>query len=98
MDDSGVCRWRDDAIIEAVRWDELATVAILTTSFGPAIDDVFWLLGGSGGAGVVVPSEQVPEGLMQRLQELPGFDNEALINAMTCTEDRVFPCWSAAKS
>lgn len=98
MDETGVRRWRDSAVIEAVKWDELATVAVVTTSSGPALDDVFWLLGGPGGTGVAVPSEQAPDGLIQRLQALPGFDNEALIRALTCTEDRVFPCWPTAKS
>ena len=96
MDESGVRRWLDGAVIEAVRWDALATVAILTTSSGPVVDDVFWLLGGDGGTGVVVPSEHAPDGFTQRLQELPGFDNEALIEAMLCAEDKLFSCWSSA--
>ena len=97
MDESGVRRCLDDAVIESVSWDELATVAVLTTASGPAVDDVFWLLGGSGDTGVVVPSEQAPDGLIQRLQQLPGFDNGAVVEAMYCAEDKVFPCWSAAK-
>jgi len=56
------------------------------------LDDVFWVLVGESG-GCVVPSESDgADNLLSRLQKLPGFDNEALISAMGCTEDRKFLC------
>lgn len=95
MDDIGVRRSRDGVVVEEVRWDELRRVEIVTTSDGPAMDDVFWLLEGTGNAGVVVPSEQVPQGMTERLQELPGFDNGEVIRAMSSTTDARFLCWDA---
>jgi len=31
--------------------------------------------------------------ILQRLQDLPGFNNEAVIEAMGSTEKRIFLCW-----
>jgi len=30
---------------------------------------------------------------MQGLQNLPGFNNEAVIESMTCVENKRFVCW-----
>jgi hypothetical protein len=79
--------------MESVRWSDLEIVSIQTTDRGPAVDDVFWVLGGNE-SGCVVPSES--EGmdlLLPRLQRLPGFDNKAVIAAMACAENREFLCW-----
>lgn len=44
---------------------------------------------------LAVPQGATGDGeLLWRLQELPGFDNAAFIDAMTCTDDRVFRCWT----
>lgn len=94
VDEVGVRRLRDGAVFEDVRWDELASVEIKTTAEGPVTDDVFWLLASRLGTGVAVPSEQAPDGFLERLQSLAGFDNEAVIRAMTSTSDATFHCWS----
>lgn len=91
-EDAVTCR-RRRGLVEAVRWADLRAVAIRTTDAGPAVDDVFWVLDG-GASGCVVPSEA--EGmdlLLQRLQRLPGFDNPAVIQAMSCTDNQEFLCW-----
>ena len=76
-----------------VLWDELVEVGILTTSAGPAVDDVFWALL-DGKRGCMVPSEAVGmTELIARLQRLPGFDNMALVKAMGSTADAAFRCW-----
>lgn len=76
-----------------MRWSELRAVLIKTTSDGPWVDDLFWVLVGERG-GCVVPSEAHGcDQLMQRLQQLPGFDNDVIIEASAVTEDRTFVCW-----
>jgi hypothetical protein len=81
IDDAGVRRWLADGGCEAVRWDGLTHVELVTTDERPLLDDIFWVLHGSDGGGCVIPS-QADDGLLDRLQELPGFDNEAFIQAM----------------
>lgn len=93
MDDTGVRRLAGGAVAEQVTWADLAGVEIVTTSAGPFSDDVFWLLHSAAGGGVAVPSEQAPEGLLDRLQQLPGFDDSAVIEAMGSTGDARFTCW-----
>ena len=91
-DESVTCR-RSNGLLEVVRWSDLKMVFIETTDAGPAVDDVFWVLAGFE-SGCVVPSET--EGmnlLMERLQRLPNFDNHAVIQAMSSTENRTFLCW-----
>ena len=94
VDDDGITRARRDGLVEYVAWDALSRVDIATTSEGPWVDDVFWLLF-AGDHGCVVPSEaDGMSELLLRLQQLPGFDNDAVIRAMGCTDDELFPVWS----
>jgi hypothetical protein len=90
-----VTRFRPDGVQETIRWDDLAEVGIITTDEGPWAEDVFWLLIGSDGkSGCAVP--QGAEGskvLLEALQKLPGFDNEAVIKAMGSTSNAKFTCW-----
>lgn len=95
FDDEGVTRRMADGSTESVRWDELEEVFILTTDEGPFVEDVFWMLArGEGKGGCAVP--QGAEGsdqLLERLQQLPGFDNDAVIAAMMSTSNAKFVCW-----
>src|SRR5262249_33350686 len=75
-------------------WDALEEVSVLTTAEGPFAEDVFFVLAGGGGSGCVVPQGAPESGeLLERLQRLPGFDNEAFIRAMSSAEDARFLCW-----
>jgi hypothetical protein len=94
VDQVGVRRRLPDGREEAVRWDDLVEVAIRTTPHGPWREDVFFLLTGRDGDGCAVPhGEAVDRDLLPRLQALPGFDNEKVIEAMACAEDAIFVCW-----
>jgi len=94
IDDLGARRWLEGGRCEAVGWDELVKVEILTTDLGPAVADVFWVLHRADGKGCVVPSEADPGGsLLARLQKRPGFDNEAVTRAMASTTNSRFPVW-----
>jgi hypothetical protein len=98
FDAEAVTCTRPGGLTERVRWQDLRGVLIMTTSHGPAVDDFFWVLAGDGAkSGCVVPSEAVGcDRLLERLQQLPGFDNEAVIRACACTEDQRFLCWQRA--
>jgi len=93
FDDAGVTRMLPYGKIEAVRWDDLQEVGIMTTDKGPAQEDVYWMLLGTGGGCAVSGGAEGIKELLERLQQLPGFDNEAVIKAMGCTSNNKFVCW-----
>jgi hypothetical protein len=95
LTDSSVTRIRPDGMQESVRWDDLVEVGIVTTDAGPWLEDVFWLLSASDGkTGCAVPQEaEGADKLLEALQKLPGFDNEAVIEAMGSTSNARFVCW-----
>ena len=86
---------RSDGVEENIRWDDLYEVGILTTDEGPWSEDVYFLLLAAdrkSGCGVPQSSKGCKE-LLARLQQLPGFDNEAVIKAMGSTSNAKFVCW-----
>lgn len=94
FDDDRIIRMLGDAEYESVRWDELRAIEIKTTNEGPFVDDVFWVLHAEEG-GCVLPSEtEGMDVLLSRLQQLPGFDDHAVIEAMGCTDNDQFPVWT----
>jgi len=96
-DESLICR-RPGGVVETLRWADLQLIFIETTDGGPAVDDVFWVLG-SGESGLVLPSEaEGMSALLQRFQRLPNFDNNAVIAAMSCAERRTFICWRRSEA
>ena len=92
FDDTGVRRVSPEGGVEEVRWDDLTEVRNVTTADGPFTEDVYWLLAGSDETGVAVPGSSVTDDLLDRLQGLPGFDNEQMIQAMTSTDNASFLC------
>jgi len=94
IDDLGVRRDLGDGTIEEVAWKDLTQVQIVTTDEGPFVDDVFFLLVGAGGKGVCVP-QGAPgsDPLLERLQALPNFDNDQVVQAMMSSGNARFVCW-----
>jgi hypothetical protein len=89
-----ICRFVNGEV-QSIEWRDLRSVVIRTTSDGPFVDDIFWNLTGDTGC-CVVPSESFGmKELMKRLGDLPGFNDEAVIAAMCCAEDKEFSCWQA---
>lgn len=90
-----VTRVRPDGVEETIRWDDLHEVVIVTTDEGPWQDDVFLMLvAADGKSGCVVPqSAEGSQQLLERLQQLPGFDSGAVVEAMGSTSEATFPCW-----
>ena len=87
-----------DGSVEQVGWDDLQRVEILNTSDGPFLPDIFWVLAGSA-TGCVIPWGATGEKeLLMRLQQLPGFDNEALLGLVGRTDDHRTLCWQRQPS
>ena len=96
LSDAGVTCNHPDGDAESVEWDDLQRVEIVTTDRGPRLPDVFWVLHGSE-AGCVVPQGATgKDELLGRLQRLPGFRNEAVIEAGPSAGNRRFLCWERA--
>lgn len=79
-------------IYEKILWVDLVEVGIVTTSDGPYNEDLYWLLMAHDGSGVAIPNGSVKP-LIPILQQLPGFDNLAVIQASGCTDDASFVVW-----
>ncbi len=82
--------------VRRVRWDELTEVAIRTTDDGPIGDDLFWgLHAGDGPPRIVFPGgTDGEEALLAAMQaRLPGFDSQAVIDAMGSVEHAEFVLW-----
>jgi hypothetical protein len=79
---------------EQVPWSDLQRVEVVTTDAGPWSEDVFWLLHGSTGGCAVPQGASGHKRLLERLQALPGFDNEAVIRAMGSTSNARFEVWN----
>ena len=93
FDEICVIRELEDGRTETIRWEDLQEVRIVTTDEGPFCDDVYWVLTGESSA-LLLPSESVGmDRLLARLQELAGFDNQAVIDAMGSVDNAQFVCW-----
>jgi hypothetical protein len=99
VDDTGIeCTYPGGATRRAA-WPQVTEVRIRTTSEGPVQEDVYWgVHTGTEKPHVVIPNSAiVGSGVHEAFnQRLPGFDNEAVIRAMGCTDDRFFVVWRAA--
>ena len=82
-----------EAETSTVLFTDLERVVIRTTDEGPIAPDVFWVLTGAGRTCVVPQGATGEEALIARLGKLPGFKFEAMIAAMSCTENQEFDCW-----
>jgi hypothetical protein len=93
LSDSEVVCERPDGTVERVGWDVLQKVEVVTTGDGPFAPDVFWVLHGRDGGCAIPQGATGDRQMLERLQALPGFDNNAVIAAMSSTSDRRFLCW-----
>ena len=84
---------------QEIAWADLRCVRVHTTDEGPFQPDVFWHLETDSDACVIYPGGATGSGeVLERLQELPGFDNLALIEAMSSTDNASFTCWQPPSS
>ncbi len=76
---------------ESIQWTSLVGVAVETTDQGPLVEDVYWHIASKEKV-ITYPSKATGVGdLLKRLQELPTFNNERLIEAMSCAENQIWP-------
>ena len=70
----------------------ITSVKIETNDEGPLGTDVWWIIGSAVDA-LVFPSGATGEQqILQVLQQLPGFNNSAVVDAMICVEPKTFVC------
>jgi len=93
FDDEAVVRTRGDGGTETIRWLDLEKVSIVTTDEGPWGEDVYWVLEGRGGGCAVPQGAAGCDLLFERLAQLPGFNSQAVIEAMGSTDNAKFLCW-----
>lgn len=75
-----------------IEFEDLDRVAIRTTD-DQFVESVFWLLS-VGEQELLVPHGAPDEdALFERLMHLPGFDKQAMVEAVTSTEDGEVECW-----
>lgn len=95
FDDQGVtCRFPSGTTQE-LPWEELKAVVIETNDRGPWEEDVYFILFSDikDHFCAIPQCSKGTQELLARLQQLPGFDNEAIISSMGCTSNRGFLCW-----
>src|ERR1051326_8492778 len=92
-DDAGLRFERVSGGHEQVPWDEVVRVLIRTTDKGPFDDDVFFVVETTRESLAIPQPARGCDEFLRALQQLPGFDNAAVIDAMGCAENREFLCW-----
>jgi hypothetical protein len=93
VDERGIRCVRRSGVREMVLWEQIHRVSMRTTDKGPFDDDVFFVLETATGILVVPQEAKGSDELLCHLQQLPDFDNHAVIEAMAFTENREFLCW-----
>jgi hypothetical protein len=98
VDDREVICRHPDGRVDRVAWEDLDEVIVETNDTGPWGMDVLWLLlSHRAHTACVIPLGATGEKkLLDALQRLPEFDNEAMIAAMSCADNRSFLCWRRA--
>ena len=93
VDDERVTCTPPGGAAQSMAWQDVQAVLIETNDLGPFEPDVFWVIVGAEARCIVPQGATGEQALLAKLQALPNFDNEALIEAMSSTENRVFACW-----
>jgi hypothetical protein len=86
--------------ISRLAWSDVRSVTVLTTAAGPFEIDLFWVLADQDGRHTLsVPMGAEGEhALLQAMQaRFAGFDNMAVVEAMSSAGPGVFQVWPAAE-
>jgi len=95
IDNGVITNKRPEGKVEQVSISDLKSIIVETNDSGPWGMDVWWYLIGSD-SGCVYPQGATGENeVLNAIQALPGFDNQALIQAMGCSENKRFQCWQS---
>jgi hypothetical protein len=85
---STAARTRESVALDELPWNRLRSVRLRG---GRQAEFVLQASKGSS----VVPIDSAPEGFIERLQALEGFNNMALLSALSRPRDAEFICWRA---
>jgi hypothetical protein len=83
-----------------VPWSDIGNISVLTTDAGPFEADLFWIMTDRDGRQtLVVPmgADGEPQLLKSMQSRLAGFDNMAVVEAMSSTTNAVFQIWPPAE-
>jgi len=95
--DEGVLRRLARGDTEYVRWAELREVSIVVTQGVNLSEEYFFVLAGTGTAGVLVGQRLATRhDLVSHLNKLPGFDHRGIAAAMASPVNQRFTLWRAA--
>ena len=92
-DGVGVTAVYPDGESRTIGWNDLISVIIETNDSGPWGSDVWWALRGQTSECYYPMGAAGEKEMLERLQQLPGFDNDAVVQAMMSTENAEFVCW-----
>lgn len=98
LDEFEVTCHHPDGTTESAAWADLQKVEIITTDEGPFAPDVFWVLHRVENHCTIPQGAIGDDLLLERLQKLPGFQNDVFITAMGSTSNARFICWVASES
>ena len=93
VNDDGVTFTNPNGAQQFVSWAGLNQVSFVTTDQGPFEQDVFLLLEGDTGNCLIGQDTEGYETVLERVTKLNGFNFEAMIAAMSSTENAKFLCW-----
>ncbi len=100
QDDKIISVYDDAGGIARLAWADLGNVTVLTSDTGPFEIDLFWVLADrEGRQSITVPMGAEGENALLRAMQarLAGFDNMAVVEAMSSTGKGVFQIWPAAE-
>jgi hypothetical protein len=83
----------------SITWSEIGNISVLASDAGPFEADLFWIMTDRDGRqSLIVPmgAEGEPALLQSMQARLTGFDNMAVVEAMSSTSNAVFQIWPAA--
>lgn len=97
--DWGVRRYEHRRQQDAVAWSEVEELAVITTPQGPTSEDLYLVLRGRGGTGVLMTREAAIESgaIAAFTAHLARFDAGRLATAMQQTGDGFAVIWTAAQ-
>ncbi|MBD3188919.1 hypothetical protein GF325_18980 [Candidatus Bathyarchaeota archaeon] len=82
----------DGEIVE-VRYDDITSIRIETTNQGPFLPDCFWIVETERVTITLENDDPSFTMLLPKLQDLPGFNNKAVILAMGSVDHAGFLVW-----
>jgi hypothetical protein len=97
FDGAEIINRRPEGLSDRMLISDLREVVIETNDKGPIESDVWFHLQGFGGNEILFPQGSDGEqAIVDLLVQLPGFDHQTFIKAMSCAENRRFKCWQSA--